>query len=39
VLYLLQRRAGGPKIFAFVAGDEMSVYRQHGLVNDKGEPT
>jgi len=38
VLYLLQRRPGGPKIFAFIAGDEMHLYKQHGLVNDKGEP-
>ena len=37
VLYLLQRRAAGPKIFAFIAGDEMGLYRRYGLVNDKGE--
>ena len=31
VTYMLQRRAGGPKIFAFVAGDEMALYRKYGL--------
>ena len=38
VLYLLQRRSGGPKIFGFVAGDEMAVYRKHGLVDETGQP-
>ena len=38
VMYLVQRRPGGPKIFGFIAGDEMAVYRQHGLVNERGEP-
>jgi hypothetical protein len=38
VVYMLQRRAGGPKIFAFVAGDEMGMYRQHGLVDEHGKP-
>ncbi|HEX5686229.1 MAG TPA: hypothetical protein VFY73_19545 [Ideonella sp.] len=38
VSYLMQRRAQGPKIFGFVAGDEMAVYRQHGLVDDQGQP-
>ena len=38
VLYLLQRRSGGPKIFGFVAGDEMAVYRAHGLVDETGQP-
>jgi hypothetical protein len=38
VLYLMQRRSGGPKIFGFIAGDEMAVFRQHGLVNEAGEP-
>jgi hypothetical protein len=38
VLYLLQRRAGGPKIFGFIAGDEMAVYKQHGLVDQTGQP-
>jgi hypothetical protein len=38
LVYLLQRRADGPKIFAFIAGDELALYRQHGLVNEKGEP-
>jgi hypothetical protein len=34
VLYLLQRRPGGPKIFGFIAGDEMAVYKKHGLVDE-----
>lgn len=38
VLYLLQRRSGGPKIFGFIAGDEMAVYRAHGLVDETGQP-
>jgi hypothetical protein len=38
VMYLLQRRSGGPKIFGFIAGDEMATYRSYGLVNDRGEP-
>ena len=38
VVYMLQRREGGPKIFAFVAGDEMGLYRQHGLVDEEGKP-
>jgi hypothetical protein len=38
VVYMLQRREGGPKIFAFVVGDEMGIYRQHGLVDEKGKP-
>ncbi len=38
VVYMLQRRAEGPKIFAFVAGDEMALYREHGLVDKDGKP-
>ena len=38
VVYMLQRREGGPKIFAFIAGDEMGIYRQHGLIDDEGKP-
>lgn len=38
VTYLLQRRDGGPKIFAFIAGDEMALYREHGLVDEQGRP-
>ena len=38
VLYLLQRRPGGPRIFGFISGDEMGAYRQHGLVGDDGKP-
>ena len=38
VLYLLQRRSGGPKIFGFVAGDEAAVYRKHGLLDETGQP-
>lgn len=38
VLYLLQRRQDGPRIFAFIAGDEMALYREHGLVDAEGNP-
>jgi hypothetical protein len=38
VVYMLQRREGGPKIFAFVAGDEMGIYRRYGLVDEQGRP-
>lgn len=36
VLYILQRRPDGPKIIAFITGDEMGLYKQHGLVDDQG---
>ena len=39
VLYILQRRADGPKIVAFITGDEMGLYRQHGLVDEQGRPS
>lgn len=39
VVYLIQRRIEGPKIFGFITGDEMAVFRRHGLVNEVGEPT
>lgn len=32
VSYLTQTRDGATKIFAFVAGDEMALYREKGLV-------
>ena len=38
VVYLLQRRGEGPRIYAFIAGDEMALYRQHGLVDEAGRP-
>lgn len=38
VLYLVQRRPEGPKIFGFITGDEMDAFRRHGLVNECGEP-
>ncbi len=38
VVYMLQQREGGPKIFAFVSGDEMGLYRRHGLVDEEGKP-
>ena len=38
VVYMLQRRESGPKIFCFVAGDEMALYRQYGLVDEAGQP-
>jgi hypothetical protein len=33
VSYLLQTREGGPKIFAFIAGDEEAAYREKGLLD------
>lgn len=38
LVYLLQRRSGGPKIFGFIAGDEMAAYKAHGLVDESGQP-
>lgn len=38
VVYLIQRRMEGPKIFGFITGDEMAIFRQYGLVNEVGEP-
>ena len=35
VTYLTQTRAGEqPKIFAFISGDEMAAFREHGLLRD-----
>lgn len=36
--YLVQRRSGGPKIFGFIAGDEMAAYKALGLVDETGQP-
>lgn len=38
VIYLTQRRETGPVVFAFFAGDEMALFREHGLLDEKGEP-
>ena len=38
VAYMIQRRDEGPRIFAFVAGDEMALYKKHGLVDADGKP-
>ncbi|TKT75048.1 hypothetical protein [Aquamicrobium sp. LC103] len=38
VTYLVQRTKEGAKIFAFIAGDEMALYRKHGLVDEDGKP-
>jgi hypothetical protein len=32
VTYVLARLEGGWRIFAYVAGDEMAAYREHGLL-------
>ena len=32
VIYFLQALGGALKIFAFIAGDEQKLYREHGLV-------
>ena len=34
--YILQTKDGVSKIFAFIAGDEMEAYRQHGLLPSEG---
>jgi hypothetical protein len=34
ITYLLDTSAAKPKIFAFIAGDEMEAYREHGLLPD-----
>lgn len=38
VSYMLQKREEGPRIFAFVTGDEMALYRELGLIDTEGEP-
>ena len=38
LVYFLQRRPDRPKIFGFVAGDEMALYREKGLVGEDGKP-
>jgi hypothetical protein len=35
VTYLLDTSTLKPKIFGFVAGDEMGLYKQHGLITEK----
>ncbi len=37
VTYLLDVSTTKPKIFGFIAGDEMALYRQHGLIPAKSE--
>jgi hypothetical protein len=32
ITYFLQSTPSGPKISAFVAGDEMALYRKYGLI-------
>ena len=32
VIYLTQTLENGPRIFTFVSGDEMAVFREHGVV-------
>lgn len=39
VTYFLDVSTTKPKIFGFVAGDEMALYRQHGLIPDKKAET
>jgi hypothetical protein len=41
ITYLLDTSAAKPKIFAFIAGDEMEAYRKHGLLpdNESDRPT
>jgi len=35
ITYLLDITSAKPKIFAFIAGDEMEAYRKHGLLPDQ----
>lgn len=37
VTYFLDTSTVKPKIFGFVAGDEMALYRQHGLIPEDGQ--
>ena len=39
VTYLLEHREGRTRIFAFVAGDELALFRELGLVDEAGNPT
>lgn len=39
VTYFLDVSTTKPKILGFVAGDEMALYRQHGLLPDKKTET
>lgn len=39
VTYIVQERDSELRIFAFMAGDEMALYREHGLVDAEGNPT
>ena len=32
VIYLVQQLGGGPRIFAWITGDEMALLRAHGLI-------
>ncbi len=38
VTYMLQVGGDRPRIFAFIAGDEMGLYRRHGLIDEAGDP-
>ena len=38
VTYFLDTSTLKPKIFGFVAGDEMGLYKQHGLIPEKASP-
>lgn len=38
IAYILQRRDGGPKIFASISEDEIKLFRKLGLVDDDGKP-
>ena len=38
VTYLMQTSGARPLIFAFVAGDEMALFRRHGLVPEEAAP-
>ena len=38
VAYVTQRHDSGPKIFAFISDDQMTLFRELGLVDEEGRP-
>ena len=38
VVYIAQRRDGGPKIFAFMSDNELELFKKLGVVDAEGKP-
>jgi hypothetical protein len=38
VYYLLQKTEAGPRIFAYITGDEEGALREHGLIDQPTDP-